>query len=310
VSAVDGRLRRSLAVTLTAATILSGCRGVGPGLPVCGDVGLAGSGDAASLTVTDRSGETRPLPTAHLMQAQAVPSADRGLCLDELPGGWQAGVRDPRSGEAGLWFASSSLGGRFLDVRLLDSCTPSEGARRAPGGGPGVERWLQVHEEGRRIPVTVVPVAERHRKEAWHTAVSLIGRGLRSSSLRIEVAGTEKGAVETRIAGALERGASVLVVDDGLALRQELELRVPGVDRPFMGPLGELLAVLGERAPPPSYAATWWELTSGSCVVYDVDARGAGVASLEDDTRRAVGTFALDDVRRGLAELGYDLGDP
>jgi hypothetical protein len=298
---------RRLAVLLTAAVLLAGCRGVGPGTPFCGDVGLTEGADGASLTVTDRSGETRPLQASHLLQIQAVPTAEQGFCLNELPGGWQAGVGQPRSGEASLWFASSNLGGRFLDVRLVAACTPAEGARQIGAGDPEVERWLQVHAEGRRIALTIVPAGERDHRQAWNTAVTLIGRELRGGSLRIEVAGAERGPFETRVADALEGGASVLVVDDELARRGEFELRVPGSDRPLTGRLGELLAELGERAPPPHYAATWWDVAPGSCTIFEFDARGSGLASLAEDTERAVGRFALDDVRRGLEELGYEL---
>jgi hypothetical protein len=287
--------------------VLAGCQGVGPGSPFCGDVALTGAGDDASLTVTDRSGETRALQASHLLQAQAVPTAERGFCVDQLPGGWQAGVGEPRSGEASLWFASSSLGGRFLDVRLVAACTPAEGARRIGAGDPEVERWLKVHAEGRRIAVTIVPVAERDHQQAWRTAVMLIGRELRGGSLRIEVAGGERGPFEMRVADALERGSSVLVVDAEHALRDEFELRVPGNDRAMTGRLGELLAELGERAPPPHYAATWWDLAAGGCTIFEFDARGSGLTSLVEDTQRAVGRFDLDAVRRGLAETGHDL---
>jgi hypothetical protein len=301
--AARGSFRRSLATVLAIAAVLAGCRGFGPGLPVCGQLGTAGSGDAAHLTVTDRSGETLALRTSHLMQAQAVPTAARGVCVDELPGGWEAGMDEPRSGEAVLWLASPGLGGRFVDVRLVGSCTPTERAHRTAAGTPDVERWVDVHDEGRRIAVTVVPVAERHRKAAWDTAVALIGRELRGSSLRIEVAGSERGSAASRIAAALEADSPVLVIDDEFELRRELELRVPGQGRPFVGPLGEVLAELGERAPAPHYAATWWELGTGGCIVYEFDASGPDVAALEDDTRRAVGGFPLDEVRRRLAEL-------
>jgi hypothetical protein len=302
-----GTLRRSLAISITLAVVLAGCRPFGPGLPICGELGTAGAGDAAQLVVTDRSGEIVPLRASHLVQVQAVPTADRGLCIDELPRGWQVEMREPRAGEAALRLADPSLGGRFLDVRLVASCTPAEAARRTSAGTPEVERWVQVHDEGRRIHVTIVPVAERHRRDAWATAVSLIGRQLRGSSLRIEVAGTEKGPVEARIEDALQRGAAVLVIDDGGPVRGDLELRLPDLDRPIIGPLGEVLAELGQRARPPHYAATWWDIAEGSCAVYDIDATGAQVLTLEEDVARAIGSFPLDAVRRELADLGYDL---
>jgi hypothetical protein len=300
-------VRTSLVVTLALAVLLSGCRAFGPGLPVCGELATTGTGDDAHLTVTDGSGETLALRTAHLIQLQAVPTADRGLCVDELPRGWQAAMDEPRSGEATLWFASPGLGGRFLDVRLTASCTPPEEAHRTTSGTPGVERWVQVHEEARRIRLTVVPVAERHRQQAWDTAVSLIGRQLRGSSLRIDVVGAEQGPVEVRIADALDRGSSVLVIDDAVALDGVLELRIPGLDRPIMGSLGQVLAELGERAPPPRYAATWWESSPDACAVYRFDATGPEVVSLEDDASAAVGEFPLDALRRGLVDLGHDL---
>jgi hypothetical protein len=300
-------LRRSLAAALSLAVVLTGCRTFGPGLPICGELGTSGTGDAAHLVVTDRFGEIVPLPTAHLLQLQAVPSADRGLCVDELPRGWQAGMGEPRAGEAPLWIEDPSLGGRFLEVRLVGSCAPPGDARRTSAGTPDVERWVRIRHEGRRMPLTIVPVAERHRQDAWDTAVSLIGRQLRGTTMRVEVAGSEKGTVETRIAEAMEREASVLVIDDAYQARGELELRLPDHDRPFVGPLGEVLAELGQRARPPHYAATWWDLSPGGCAIYEFDASGAQVVTLEEDVAAAIGSFPLDAVRRELAELGYDL---
>jgi hypothetical protein len=302
-----GTLRTSLAATFAVAVMLSGCRTFGPGLPVCGELATTGTGEQAHLTVTDAAGETLPLRTAHLMQLQAVPTADRGLCVDELPRGWQAAMDEPRSGAATLWFASTGLGGRFLDVQLTASCAPPEEAHRTTSGSPGVKRWVQVHEESRRIRLTIVPVAERHRQQAWDTAVSLIGRELRGSSLRIDVVGTDKGPVGSRIEAALAGGSSVLVIDDTVGLDDMLELRIAGLERPIMGSLGEVLAQLGERAPPPRYAATWWEASAQGCVVYRFDATGPEVVSLEDDASRAVGEFPLDALRRGLVDLGHDL---
>jgi hypothetical protein len=305
-SRTPGTLRTSLAAVLALAALLSGCRTFGPGMPVCGELATTGTGDRAHLTVTDAAGETLPLRTAHLIQLQAVPTADRGVCVDELPHGWEAAMDEPRSGAATLWFASPGLGGRFLDVELTASCTPSEEAYRTSSGRPDVLRWMQVHEEARRIRLTIVPVAERHRHQAWDTAVSLIGRELRGNSLRIEVAGTEQGSVASRIADALAGGSSVLVIDDSVGPDGMLELRIAGVDRPVMGSLGEVLAQLGERAPPPRYAATWWETSAQGCVVYRFDATGPEVVSLEDDASRAVGDFPLDALRRGLVDLGLD----
>lgn len=301
--------RRSIAGTAVAAAVLAGCQAIGPGTPVCGDIGTTGSGERARLTITASDGETFALRPSHLLQVQALPEADRGVCIDRLPRGWDVGFEEPRSGEVELSFSARSLGGRFLEVQLVDACEPSPAARQASARGDRqIERWVEVHDAGRQIPVTVTPVSDRHRRAAWDTAVALIGRDLRGNLLQTSVAAVDRGPIGQRIEDALDQQRAVFVVDDAYELRGELELRLPGVRRPLVGTLGELLAELGDWAPPPRYVATWWERSAASCTVSTFDARGPEVATVEQDALRAVGALPLDGIRRELAGLGYDLG--
>jgi hypothetical protein len=300
------RPRRWVPILLLAVA-LSACRPYGPGLPVCGDVEVITIGDEARLTVTERTGEARTVRSAHLVQAQAVPTAEWGVCVDQVPSTWQASVPQPRSGAFDLSFFAPELGDGFLTASLTPACTPAPDATSEPTAVDDVERLVTVHDQAVGVRVVVIPVAPRHEVAAVEVAAQLISRELQGNPVRVALSRPVQGTVTDRIRTVLDEGDAALVLDDDYELRGELELRVPDHADGIVSRLGGVLAELGERAEPPRYAATWWHVFDGGCVTYRFDARGPAAATVADDARRALGTFPLGELRRELAELGMSI---
>jgi hypothetical protein len=224
------------------------------------------------------------LRPSHLIQLQAAPAAEWGLCIRELPGGWELIQPEPRRGEVPLQFHAGSLGGAFLRISLVDRCTPSSSARRTSTQHDTIERWVELRDRSYGMAVTVVPVSARHEQPAYELATDLRDRELRGSRLSVSLANVVHGPAEERIERELEGGAAVIVVDDDLTLRDELELRLPDVQRAISASYGALLTELADRTQPPRYDATWWDVDdTGACTVFEFDATGPDAATLEDD---------------------------
>lgn len=302
-----GRRGRRWVPVLLVAFLLAACRPYGPGLPVCGDVAVITVGDESRLTVTERTGEARTVRSAHLVQAQAVPTAEWGLCVDQVPSTWQATVPQARSGAFDLGFFAPGLGDGFLTASLTPSCSPSSDATREPTAVDGVERLVAVHDRSVGVRVVVIPVATRHEVAGIEVAAQLIARELQGNPVRVALSRPLEGTAAARIQAVLDDGDAALVVDDDYELRGELELRLPDHAGPIVSRLGGVLAELGERAEPPRYAATWWHVFDGGCVTYRFDASGPAAATVADDARRALGTFPLGELRRQLADLGMTI---
>ena len=299
-----------LVLVAALAVLLAACRPYGPGIPVCGELEVTGSGDRGHVRLSQADGESTALRSAHLIQAQAVPDAQFGLCVADPPTGWQPTLDEPVSGEVSLAFTSTSLGLRFLTVTLSEACEPDPGAEQRPGPVEDHPRFVLVHDPGPAVRVVVVAVAARHDRDAFLLAENLSQRRLGGNPVRSRYAPSGWGPVAERVADALEEGAAVLVVDDSYQLSAQLELRLPGVSGPIEGSLGTVLAELADRAPVPQLAASWWQPVEGGCLVYEIDAAGPGAGTIEQDIDQAVGLFPLAELREVLAPLGYHLGPP
>jgi hypothetical protein len=303
----DARTRRRIVLAVGLALVATGCRPYGPGTPVCGDVDAISIADEVRVTVTDRTGEAGPLRSAQLIQAQAVPTAEWGVCVEDLPGGWQVSMPRAESGLAEVSLASTSLGLPFVTATVTEACEVAPAAHRAASPRPELERFIEVEETSAGIRLTLVPVSARHDQAAYELATDLRERELRGNPVRITLQGSIAGPVPTRIEEALDRGEAVIVIDDEYVARGELELRVPDLGRPIVSRIGGILVELAERAPAPRYLATWWHVGEGSCITYRIDASGPGAAALADDLDETLGFFPLGDLRRQLAGAGFDL---
>ncbi len=252
------------------------------------------------------SGEATALNTAELLQLQAVPAADWGVCVEELPAGWSTGLLSAQRGRAELQVADPALGLPFLTATVTDACEVPERAKPVAAAGDGPPRFVEVHDVTGGIELAVVPVAGRHQEAAMTITATLTEREVRGTPLRVTLA-ADTEEVTVRIDRALEAGANVLVVDDDYLRRGEVELRSPDRTPALVAPLGRILSELGDRSEPQVYDATWWHPSPTSCVTYRITARGAGALELPDQLDEAIGFLPLGQLRDHLEDAGYDL---
>ncbi len=300
------RQRGALAVTLLVALATLSCGPVGPGTPTCGDLEVLDRDPGLDIMVTRPTGEATPLNAAELVQLQAVPRADWGVCVEELPAGWSTGAVTAERGRAELSVAASGLGLPFLTATVRDSCEVPETAQPVATDGDGPPRFVQVHEVTAGIDVAIVPVAARHHDAALTITATLTEREVRGTPLKVTLA-ADADDVTRRIDRALAAGSHALVIDDDYLRRGELELRSPTRTRALQAPLGRILTELGELTGPQVYRATWWHPSPRSCVMYTIAARGDGALEVPDQLDASLGFLPLAELRRHLEEAGYDL---
>jgi hypothetical protein len=304
---VSGLRGWPLLLGLVLALSLAGCRPLGPGTPHCGELEVVRGGPEPDILIARPTGEATSLNAAELLQLQAVPSADWGVCVTDLPAGWNTGLLTAERGRAELSLAATSLGLPFVRASVSDHCEIPEDARLTATSGDGPLRFVQVHDVTTGIEVAIVPVAARHHDAALTVTTILTDREVRGTPLQVALAAGNDD-VTTRIDRALASGSNVLVVDDDYLRRGEVELRSPERSRAFVAPLGRILTELGERAQPQVYRATWWHPSPRSCIVYDITARGQGALEVPEHLDGALGFLPLAELRVELEESGYDLG--
>lgn len=294
-------------VAVSIALLLTGCRPLGPGTPTCGDLEVVDDGQGSAVLIVRPSGEATALDSSELIQLQAVPSAQWGVCIEELPPGWSTGILTAERGQAGLTVASTGLGLPFLTATLTEGCDVPADAQEVRAAGHGPTRFIEVHDITTGIEVVVIPVAARHHDAALALTATLSGREVRGTPIRLTLdAATDD--ITARMDRALEAGSNVVILDDDYLRRGEVELRSPDAARPLTAPLGRVLTELGDRADPEVYAATWWHPSPRSCVTYRITARGAGALDVPDRVDDALGLFPLAELRDHLDEAGIDLG--
>ena len=72
--------------------------------------------------------------------------------------------------------------------------------------------------------------------------------------------------------------------------------------------LSRVIHEIEDRVAEPTYQADWYFLFEGGCIVWDFDAEGEMVATVDDAARRVLGFYDLAGLRRVMAEQGYYTG--
>ena len=80
---------------------------------------------------------------ALVLEAQAVPEADRVPCIRALPAGWSVFSTDIESGRARFTLSSDRAGSRALQVTFTSSCDTS-GAKEIPSDEKGTRRFERI----------------------------------------------------------------------------------------------------------------------------------------------------------------------
>lgn len=282
--------RRWTGLLLVLALATTGCASrLGTGSPAC------------DLEFSD-------VGTATIMMAQAVPTAAWGPCLADLAPGWELHNSEPSRGRAGFSIDSDRVGIRFVDVQLLESCEPSAAAVDRTPPNDEIARLVEERETTEPLPITLVPVATRHVDAVFAIAQELLETRVDGHRISVRTAPATTDPAGAITAG-LEAGRYVLIVDDPTLTHGMLELRDPADPGAVEhDDLDDLLDDIAEKVGTPAYAATWWHLFEGGCIVVEFDARGPGAEAIASRVETAIGFYPLDDLRAYAAENGVVFG--
>ncbi len=103
----------------------------------------AGLVAGCSPGITDQTEPTCRNTSTLVLQAQAVPSADRLPCVTLLPVGWSVFDMDIESGRAEFTLSNDRAGLRAVRVKLTPECDTS-GATEIPSDEPGTRRFERI----------------------------------------------------------------------------------------------------------------------------------------------------------------------
>ena len=82
---------------------------------------------------------------AIVLEAQAVPAADRVPCIRLLPAGWSVFSTDAERGRARFSLSSDRAGSRAVQVTFARECD-TQGATEIPSDEPGTRRYERIEE--------------------------------------------------------------------------------------------------------------------------------------------------------------------
>lgn len=248
------------------------------------------------------SPDFRQVGGAIILEAQAVPSARFGPCLDRLVPGWKAHDLHAERGRAWFWLDSDRVGERFLQVTLVPECD-TVGAQRGDSGIEEVSLFTKTESPARAQSFAVIPVADRHL--AWAQELSGL-LGDQGASARVDASDEP---LSERIRGALDAGEVVLIVDDVDVEDRTAAIRTPespDEEEPgqsFEQILGRIDVDEGNE----TFRGNWFLTFAGGCIIYEFDAEGPGAARVAEEVRAALGVAPLDQLREQARRGGFKI---
>jgi len=239
------------------------------------------------------------------MQAQAVPTATVGPCIIDLEPGWEYEHQQAESGLARFWLSSDGMGEEFLEVRLQPACDPGNAIRR-PSPLPGVEAYLTGSPYIEPVRVTIVPGSPAAVDYAASIGVRLSSENAEGHPFDLALADAFDPPVA--VAEAIRAGRTVITIDEDDAASGTMELIFPDGENEEGMTLSRVIDEIEDWVAEPVYRADWYFVFDGGCIVWDFDAEGEMVATVDDAARRAVGFYDLAGLRQQMTEQGYYTG--
>jgi hypothetical protein len=271
------------------ALVVTACTNLGRDIPVC------------DYEFTDT-------PGAIILEAQAVPEARLGPCVNELEPGWEVHHLEPESGLAAFTIDSDRLGEKFLVVTLKETCDPGSAVARRHDD-PRIERFVDATAEIDPVNVTIVAVSPSSVDYAASIGVDLSDFTLRGRPMRLTL-DDRVGDSGARAAEALAAGHIVFIASDRDRREGTMEVRLPtGEVRPGLD-LADAIDEAEDVVLDGSYSATWYHKFDGGCITYAFDATGTGVETVTDEVEAALGFADLERLRRSARQAGFDIGVP
>jgi hypothetical protein len=264
---------------------------------------LSACGGTLGRTIIECDLDVRQADATTVISAQAVPSADFLPCVDALRPGWDYNHVAPESGR--IWFAldSDRLGDRFVQVTLTEGCEPGS-AMPLPSDQDGANFFVDVIEDRSTAPLTIIPIAARHREYAYSTAAVMSGRFVDGYRVEASVDAADEPASD-RMTRAIASGNPVLVVDDKAVETTTISIREPNGDEESGLSTDDVLDELEGTLGDPVYRATWFYVFDASCVRYDIDAEGPGAERAARDISAALGFYDLTELKEFAEREGY-----
>jgi hypothetical protein len=244
---------------------------------------------------------------AVVLSEQALPGIEYVPCISALPSDWAYLDLTAQSGESVFALGSPGLGTRFLEVTLVSSCDTSR-AVEVDSDEPGVPLFVDVRIED-EVVIAVIPDTGSLAAGEYASVIReyLGGRVMNGRMVRVEIDG-EGIAVSDRVERARQSGSAVLVVSARDAEEHTATLILPGDDREQLAlPDDVVIETLEEATDQPIYTGTWYYPFSNGCVIYEFDAQGTGLATIEANVQSALALFDAEAIRAEARNAGYTL---
>jgi hypothetical protein len=241
------------------------------------------------------------IDSAIILQAQAVPSARFGPCIDHLEAGWTAHDLEAESGRAWFWLDSDRVGDRFLTVKLVESCDTG-GSEQEDSGMEDISLFTRTQATASTRPFAIITVADRHLVWAEELADLLRAEGI---SVHVD---TSDEPVSERIGAALGAGKIALIVDDVDVENGTAAVRIPELpheerSRQDFEQIRRLVDVDENQ----TFSGNWFLTFAGGCIIYEFDAVGPGATTVGEEVRSALGVVPLEELRDTARRAGYDI---
>lgn len=277
---------RSVATVVLLATLAVGCS------------------DQLGSTVVECQDPLDRVTNTLILAAQSVPGSDYLPCVELLKPGWDYNDLIAESGRAQFTLDSDRMGPAFLVVTVTETCAIG-GALSVASDRLDIDFDVEVLEESSAIPITVIPVAPRHRLYAGKLATTMRDEVFNGRPIDIHV-DESNDLMADRVAAAHREGRDVFIVDDDdvkdftVSVRRVDEDEVAGVDPE------DALEDIGEDADAAVYRARWFFNFDGGCIRYEFDAKGIGAGTVAEDATEALGFLDVEPLRQLARDSGYE----
>ena len=265
-------------------------------------------------------------PTGSLvLSVQSVSGTAYAPCIIGLKTGWEYEHLEAQSGQSVFYLDSDRLEGGgpdpvenpFLKVSLLPSCDVSE-AVEVESDEPGVPLFVDVQIVV-EVPITIVPDSRSVPAIIYATRLQgeLDGTVISDRTMVVSVDRTFRDTSQ-RISAAQLSGHAVVVVSARDAEDTTLTLLLPGSDNelgfkvnsspntPDVLDLGSVVDELEDVTAEASYTGSWYYPFENGCIIYDFDARGSGVTTIESDVRAALSLYDAEALRQVARDHGFN----
>lgn len=238
-----------------------------------------------------------------LLQLQAVDTARYVPCLNDLNAGWTYEDLMAHRGTSRFWLDSDRLGTHFLTVTLSEACDTT-GLPEVIATRADLTEYRDVELIGSGVTIVIIPETDRVADYARTIEAELEAGEINGRQVFIVFDRSDRSLTE-KVAEAARRNRPVIVVSEEDEQAGTASLRMPGDTAPVRGlDIDDLLDVLDDRLPAPSFTGRWVRRFEGGCIEYEFNAHGAGVDRLAEEVERAIGLYPAAEVRQAMRDMG------